>query len=64
MPRKPGTIICDAERMPALQAADWNDVSGHHRYYGSTAFNGGERLVATRRGWLPRWLRFFFRASR
>ncbi|WP_197086728.1 hypothetical protein [Bradyrhizobium sp. LTSPM299] len=44
MPRKPGTIICDAERMPALQAADWNEVSGHHRYYGSTAFNGGEPL--------------------
>jgi hypothetical protein len=64
MPRKPGTIICDAERMPALRTADGHEISGHHRSYGSTAFNGGERIVETRRGWLPRWLRFFFRAGR
>jgi len=59
MPRKQGTIICDAERMPALKAGDGQDKSGHHRYYGSSPLNGGERIVTTRHGWLPRWLRFF-----
>jgi hypothetical protein len=39
MPRKQATIICDAERTPALK--------------------DGARIVTTRRGWLPRWLRFF-----
>ena|GEM_PF-5599178 len=48
MPRKPGAIICDAERMPAA-----------HRYDGSSPRNGGERSVEARRRWWPRWLRFF-----
>ena len=38
MSRKPAHIICDSVRMPAaLQAGDFHDVSGHHRYYGSSA---------------------------
>jgi hypothetical protein len=44
-------IISDAMRHPAPAAAgDWHDVTGHHRYYGSSACNGGERIVETRRG--------------
>ncbi len=58
MSRKQVTIICDAERMPASLAGDWHDASGHHRYYGSSALNGGERIVETKRK-RPRWLRFF-----
>ena len=47
MRRQPATIICDAARSRApqpasSQAGDWHDVSGHHRYYGSSAINGGE----------------------
>jgi hypothetical protein len=51
MRRQPATIICDAaRRRPASsQAGDWHDVSGHHRYYGSSAINGGERIVEDRR---------------
>jgi hypothetical protein len=50
--RKAGSIIIsDTARAPASsQAGDWHDVSGHHRYYGSSACNGGERIVETRRG--------------
>lgn len=53
--RKPASIISDAARFPASpsaspQAGDWHDVSGHHRYYGSSATNGGERIVESRRG--------------
>ena len=44
----------DAARSRALQpassqAGDWHDVTGHHRYYGSSAINGGERIVEDRR---------------
>jgi hypothetical protein len=28
----------------------WAGELGHHRYYGSSACNGGERIVDTRRG--------------
>jgi hypothetical protein len=62
MRRKPATIICDAARSCAAscatssQAGDWHDVSGHHRYYGSSATNGGERIVETRRGSRPRFV--------
>jgi len=51
---KPATIICDAARAPASQAGDRHDVTGHHRYYGSTATNGGERIVEDRHGPRPR----------
>jgi hypothetical protein len=60
MSRKPAHIICDSVRMPAaLQAGDFHDVSGHHRYYGSSACNGGERLSETRRGDRPSLLSLF-----
>jgi hypothetical protein len=59
MRRQPATIICDAARLRAPQSAssqagDWHDVTGHHRYYGSSAINGGERIVEDRRGPRPR----------
>jgi hypothetical protein len=55
MSRKPGSIISDSARSPATtQAGDWHDVSGHHRYYGSSAINGGERIVESRHGARPR----------
>lgn len=28
----------------------WAGELGHHRYYGSSALNGGEQIVETRRG--------------
>jgi hypothetical protein len=61
MRRKPATIICDAARSCASSSAsspagDWHDVSGHHRYYGSSATNGGERIVENRRGPRPRFV--------
>jgi len=37
---------------PAL-AGDFRDDVGHHRYYGSSATNGGERLGETRGGPRP-----------
>ena len=60
MRRQPATIICDADRSgvgacAALsQPGDWHDASGHHRYYGSSATNGGEQIVETRSGPRPR----------
>jgi len=53
MRRQPAAIICDAARSRApqpapSQAGDWHDVTGHHRYYGSSAVNGGERIVEDR----------------
>ena len=57
MSRKPATIICDATRSYASsQAGDWHDVSGHHRYYGSSATNGGERIIENRHGSRPRFV--------
>ena len=54
MLRQPATIISDYARAAALsQAGDFHDVTGHHRYYGSSACNGGERIVQTRRGSRP-----------
>jgi hypothetical protein len=54
MPGKPGTIICDAARAPASSAGflagDLHDTSGHHRYYGSSAVDGGAPIVETRAG--------------
>jgi hypothetical protein len=55
MLRKPASIICDSARSPAsTQAGDWHDATGHHRYYGSSAVNGGERIVESRHGARPR----------
>jgi hypothetical protein len=57
MLRKAATIISDANRAPASsQAGDWHGVIGHHRYYGSSACNGGEPIVETRRGPRPQGL--------
>ena len=54
MLRKPATIIGDAAKAPASsRGGDWHDVTGHHRYYGSSACNGGERIAETRRGPRP-----------
>jgi hypothetical protein len=50
MSRQPAMIISDATRALVSQAGDWHDVSGHHRYYGSSATNGGERIVESRSG--------------
>ena len=59
MLRKPATTISDAAKSygfaPASsQAGDWHDVTGHHRYYGSSALNGGERIIENRHGPRPR----------
>ena len=45
-------IISDSARgMTASDArGDWHDVPRHHRYYGSSAVNGGERIVERRSG--------------
>jgi hypothetical protein len=49
------TIIADGAKSPApTQDSERHDVSGHHRYYGSSAINGGERIIETRRGPRPR----------
>ena len=58
MRRQPATIICDAARLRApsasSQGGDWHDATCHHRYYGSSATNGGERITENRRGRRPR----------
>lgn len=52
-------IICDARRPGLSNSADLHDQAGHHRYYGSSAENGGERIVESRRGKRPRFLGIF-----
>jgi len=47
-------LICDARRAAQSQPADSHDEAGHHRYYGSSAENGGERIAESRRGKRPR----------
>ncbi|MFT4121282.1 hypothetical protein [Bradyrhizobium sp.] len=49
-------IICDARRAGRLEPPDLHDQTGHHRYYGSSVQNGGERIVESRRGKRPRAL--------
>ena len=49
-------IICDARRSAQFDSGDLHDQSGHHRYYGSSASNGGEQIVESRRGKRPRSL--------
>jgi hypothetical protein len=57
---KQATILSDSSRfLVATQPGDWHDVSGHHRYYGSSAINGGERLAETRRGSRPASVNLF-----
>ncbi|MCA1497142.1 MULTISPECIES: hypothetical protein [unclassified Bradyrhizobium] len=52
-------IICDARRTEQSEPADLHDQAGHHRYYGSSAENGGERIVESRRGKRRRAFNFF-----
>jgi hypothetical protein len=60
MLRQTARILSDATRAPATSAAgDWHDTSGHHRYYGSSACNGGERIVDPSRGPRPKSLNLF-----
>ena len=60
MLRTKATIISDATRAPApSQPGDVHDFSGHHRYYGSSADNGGERFVESRRGKRPSSVNLF-----
>jgi hypothetical protein len=48
------------DRTPApTEPGDWHDVTGHHRYYGSSACNGGERIVEARSGPRPRFVKPF-----
>jgi hypothetical protein len=57
MARQRALIISDAARaLASSEAGDLHDVTGHHRYYGSSACNGGERIIETRRGPHPRSL--------
>jgi hypothetical protein len=56
-------IFCDramgaAKESASAQAGDWNDVIGHHRYYGSSAISG-EPMAETRSGPRPRALNVF-----
>ena len=38
----------------AQQEMPKQGVPRHHRYYGSSAFNGGERIIERRSGFAPR----------
>ena len=60
MSRKSATIICDTARgLGSLDAGgDWHDVPQHHRYYGSSACIGGERIIERRSGSRPRAVKF------
>ena len=54
---KQATIISDSTRAAASsQAGDMHDLAGHHRYYSSSACNGGEPIVERRSGSRPRLL--------
>jgi hypothetical protein len=52
--QRTAAIISDPPGILASMRGDLHDVSGHHRYYGSSACNGGERIAETRRGPYPR----------
>jgi hypothetical protein len=56
MSRKSANILSDTARGLASvdPGGDWHDVPLHHRYYGSSAFNGGERIIERRSGSEPR----------
>ena len=62
MLRQAATISSDRARAHAqalAQSGDFHDVTGHHRYYGSSACNGGERIIDTRRGSRPQSVNLF-----
>jgi hypothetical protein len=54
MSGQPIRIICDRAKAQPASAGDGQEVRGHHRYYGSSAINGGERIAESRRGARPR----------
>ena len=60
MSRKSGNIIRDTARgfSAANAGGDWHDIPCHHRYYGSSVVNGGERIVERRSGSAPRAMTF------
>jgi hypothetical protein len=45
--RRTAAIVCDAARAPASANAigDWHDITGHHRYYGSSASTAASELL-------------------
>jgi hypothetical protein len=53
MSGQPIRIICDRARALPSAGGDRHDESGHHRYYGSSATNGGERIAESRGGARP-----------
>lgn len=55
MLRQQARIIGDRAQGPSSpQSGDLHEETGHHRYYGSSALNGGERIVESRSGSHPR----------
>jgi hypothetical protein len=46
-----GSIVCDAARAPPPVPVngDWHEFAGHHRYYGSPAFNGEQPVEVRQR---------------
>jgi hypothetical protein len=48
MLRREARILSYAHMFKSPQGGDLRDESGHHRYYGSSATNGGERMAETR----------------
>jgi hypothetical protein len=59
MPGQKIKINYDARCAAPPAAFDLHDESGHHRYYGSSALNGGEQIVESRQGKRPRRLGIF-----
>ena len=50
MSRPEPRIISDSTKAPvSSQRGDWQDLVGHHRYYGSSALYG-ERITESRSG--------------
>jgi hypothetical protein len=49
-------IFSDSRRAVPSGPGDLHDETGHHRYYGSSALNGGEQIAESRRGKRPRTL--------
>jgi hypothetical protein len=48
MLRREARILSYAHALKPQVAGDLHDDTGHHRYYGSSATNGGERMAETR----------------
>ncbi len=46
-------IISDARRSASFVSSELHGETGHHRYDGGSALNGGEQIVESRRGKRP-----------